>query len=122
MNVTYVYNSYKQPDIIFADFYNEIWAIIVLCVLILTRGIVSTVLKLINNEPVQHHVHYSNEYSTSDLRLDLAIPKPKPKPNLNPPGAPPNSPKSEFDPYELKPKTPKASFKKPKIPPRDELV
>lgn len=119
MNYTYVYNSYQKPDIVFADFYNEIWAIIVLCVLILTRGIVSTVLKLINNEPVHHRVHYSNEYSTTDLCLDT---QPKPKPNLNPPGAPPNSPKSEFDPYELKPKTPKASFKKPKIPPRDELV
>jgi len=113
MNNTYVYQSIQKP-IVFADFENELWSIIILCVLILTRGIVSSLYRWFGGaEEYHHHVHYSNEYSTLDLNL---IPKPNPPPA--PKGVPsklsvpPNSPSSEFDPYE----------KKPKVPPRDELV
>lgn len=112
MNYTYVYQSIQKP-IVFADFENELWSIIILCVLILTRGIVSSLMRWFGGDEYHHHVHYSNEYSTLDLNL-----QPKPKPPPAPKGelpklkVPPNSPVSEFDPYE----------KKPKIPPRDELV
>lgn len=109
MNYTYVYNSFKPADVIFADFYNELWAIIILCVLILTRGVVTSILKCIKLEEVHNHVHYSTELSRGDLRLDI-------------------EPKSDFDPYEgfrpphnspkqKKPAAPKPNPPKPKPPP-----
>jgi len=117
MNVTYIRNVYERP-VVFTDFENEMWSIIIICILILTRGVISSLLKMIKGEEgVHHHVHYSNEYSTADLNLDLN-PKPKPKPS----GGISDQPKSEFDPFEgfrAPPNTPK---KKPKHPPRDELV
>jgi len=86
------------------DYTNELISIIVLCTLILTRAIVATLFKWFHDNE-RHHIRYSNEYSTAELNLT-----PKPKPNL--PKVPPNSPISEFDVFE----------KKPKAPPRDELV
>lgn len=102
MNYTYIYNSYKQPDIIFADFYNEIWAIIILCVLILTRGIVSTIFSLIKSE--ENHVRYSDDFRSVDLKV---IKKED----------------SWFDQYEgFVPPPPNTPKPKPKAPPRDALV
>lgn len=109
MNVTYVTNISKKPDIVFADFENELIAIICLCLLILTRGIVSTLFKWMKGDEIHHHVHYSDEFSTADLNLNLNVPKPKPNP-----AGPPNSPISEFDAFE--------NLRKPKAPPRDALV
>lgn len=106
MNVTYIYNSYKKPDIIFADFYNEVWAIIILCVLILTRGIVSTIISVLKSE--ENHVRYSDDFRSVDLKVL-------------------KKEDSWFDQYEGFPKgppnTPKPKPKpNPKIPPRDALV
>lgn len=120
MNVTYVRNYVERP-IVFTDFENEMWSIIIMCVLILTRGIVSTVYKWFHEGDTHHHVHYSNEYSTADLNIN---PKPKPNPNLG--GTGPNLMSdivlSDFDAYEglrAPPNTPK---KKPREPSRNELV
>lgn len=114
MNITNVKNYVSHP-VYFTEFETELYAIICLCVVILTKGIVSSIMRCIRLEETHHHVHYSNEYSTSDLNFSLT-PKPKPKPKT--PTAPPNSPagekKSEFDSYE--------SFRIPRPPPRDELV
>lgn len=113
MNVTYVRNVYERP-VIFTDFENEMWSIIILCVLILTRGIVSTIHKWFNGDVNHHHVHYSNEYSTADLNLNL---KPKPEVVVS------DKPKSEFDPFEgFRPPHNSPVHKKPREPKRDELV
>lgn len=105
MNFTYVYNTYKQPPVVFADFDNELIAIIIMCTLILTRGIVSTLFKWFKGEESHHHVHYSTEFATSDLNLNLNQRKPL---RVEIPVTPPN--------------TPVYKKKKPKEPPRDELV
>lgn len=114
MNTTYIRNVYERP-LIFTDFESEMWTILIMCILILTRGVVSSIMKLLKSDDIHHHVHYSNEYSTADLNLDV---KPKPQPKPKTPTAPPNSPagekKNEFDNYE--------SFRIPRPPPRDELV
>jgi len=121
MNVTYVRNVYERP-IVFTDFNNEMWSILIMCILILTRGVVSSILKLIkSDEGVHHHVHYSNEYSTADLNLDL---NPKPEPKPKPSGwVSSDQPKSEFDPFEgFRPPHNSPLHKKPREPKRDELV
>lgn len=119
MNVTYIRNVYERP-VVFTDFTNEMWSILIISILILTRGVVSSLLKMIKgDEGVHHHVHYSNEYSTADLNLDL---NPKPL-NPKPSGSGDYQPKSEFDPYEgFRPPHNSPILKKPKEPKRDELV
>lgn len=83
-----------------------------LCTVILIRGLFSLYVSYMRYEvtstPQHHHHIYSNEYSTRELNLDSSF-----QPlnlNLKPNSgvlAPPNSP---------------SLFKKPKCPPRDELV
>nr|UOF76847.1 hypothetical protein [Cressdnaviricota sp.] len=124
-NITYVKNVYERP-IIYSDFETEIWSIIIILIILLTKSIVSFFLKFLKNEDASRHVHYSNEYSTADLHIDIrrkpatnnplrsASPPPPPRgspASLNEARASPNT--SEFDAYE--------SFR-PKIPPRDALV
>lgn len=131
MNVTYVRNYVERP-IVFTDFENEMWSIIILCTLILTRGIVSTVYKWFHDGDTHHHVHYSNEYSTADLQFSTKSDNANDR-GLFLAGCSGSRERpavamgsdiviSEFDAYEglrAPPNTPK---KKPREPSRDELV
>lgn len=74
-NTIVVPRVYVQSDFNVAD---ELWAIIILCIMILTRGIVASLLSYMKNDvivPLEHHVHYSNEFTSADLKV-----KPKPPP------------------------------------------
>lgn len=101
------------PNFFKMSVYDAIYATLILSVVILTRGIVSSMFHYfrVPLEETHHHVHYSNEFSTADLDII-----PKPKPDLNLTNLTPKSPSARLL------SSPISKKSKPKHPPRDELV